>query len=227
MFKFGEFAQFTPEGSWKVLKVSENVWKATHILRFIMLYHHLEPFFLYEHGQFGIPCFWTKPWSMFRQTPTGGCLACLLPSCSEQHQDFCHILQPRGFLFQQTWGWVKNLWNTIVPYLGGMNNICLPTVLVWRVPGFWPPKATYTAFCECDYHWADPESLGWHWARPWRLDTTGWWPDLGATVVRCGQHLDTLSYYIVIYSYIIHINSWRWVYHGVHGVTASINHRQS
>ena len=119
MFKFGEFAQFTPEGSWKVLKVSENVWKATHILRFIMVYHHLEPFFLYEHGQFGIPCFWTKPWSMFRQTPTGGCLACLLPSCSEQHQDFCHILQPRGFLFQQTWGWVKNLWNTIVPYLGG------------------------------------------------------------------------------------------------------------
>ena len=113
MFKFGEFAQFTPEGSWKVLKVSENVWKATHILRFIMVYHHLEPFFLYEHGQFGIPCFWTKPWSMFRQTPTGGCLACLLPSCSEQHQDFCHIVQPRGFLFQQTWGWVKNLWNTI------------------------------------------------------------------------------------------------------------------
>ena len=36
--------------------VSENVWKTPQILGFILVYHHLQPLLLYEHGQFGWIC---------------------------------------------------------------------------------------------------------------------------------------------------------------------------
>ena len=172
----------------------------------------------------------THSWTFEHALPTGGCLACLLPSCSEQHQDFCHVLQPRGFLFQQTWGWVKNLWNTI--YLGGWRIFVYQQFWCEGYQGFDPqrrptlPSVSVTTTGQIRSLLVDIEQG--HGGLTRQVDAIF----CMARFRLCGrrnrcQTWTTFRCIDLLYSYIMQINSWRWVYNGVHVVTASINHRHA